>query len=139
LSGMTPTAAVNGWGPYEKDMSNGEAAAGDGRRLSLRGQQFLHGLGVHSQSSLTYPLGGAYSTFSTTVGVDDETAGRGSVVFQVWVDGALRYTSPLLTGAAAAVPVTVAVPGAQSLRLVVTDGGDGTAYDHADWAEASLS
>src|SRR4029078_12349823 len=37
LSDLTPVSATNGWGPYEKDMSNGEQAAGDGRTLTLNG------------------------------------------------------------------------------------------------------
>lgn len=70
--------------------------------------------------------------------MDDETAGRGSIVFQAYVDGVLAYTSAVLTGKSPAVPVTVNLRGASSLRLVVTDGGDGIAYDHADWAGALL-
>jgi alpha-galactosidase len=29
--------------------------------------------------------------------------------------------------------------GAQFLRLVITDGGDGMNFDHADWAAAQLA
>jgi len=50
----------------------------------------------------------------------------------------LRYTSQVLTGRSPTVPVSVPVAGAQTLRLVVTDAGDGNAYDHADWAGARL-
>jgi len=139
VSSLVPTSVSNGWGPYERDSSNGEAAAGDGRVQSLRGMRATRGLGVHASSSLTYSLDGKYRLFTSTVGVDDETSGRGSVVFRVYVDGILRYTSPVLTGVSAAVPVSVAVAGARVLRLVVSDAGDGNAYDHADWAGAALS
>lgn len=139
VSSLTPASAPNGWGPWERDTSNGEAAAGDGRVQSLRGTRFPRGLGVHAFSSLTYRLNSTYRLFASTVGVDDETGGRGSVVFRVYVDGLLRYTSPVLTGVSAAVPVSVAVTGARTLRLVVSDAGDGNAYDHADWAGATLN
>jgi hypothetical protein len=105
----------------------------------LRGRGFSTGLGVHSASSMSYALNGRYSSFRATVGVDDETVGRGSVVFQVHVDGTLRWTSPVVTGTSPAVPVVLSVSGAQSLRLTVADGDDGTAYDHADWADAFLT
>jgi hypothetical protein len=36
-------------------------------------------------------------------------------------------------------PVTANVTGAQVVRLVVIDGGDGIDSDHADWADARLS
>ena len=31
------------------------------------------------------------------------------------------------------------ISGANVLKLVVTDGGDGTGYDHADWANAHIA
>jgi hypothetical protein len=61
LSDLTPTAAVNAWGPYERDRSNGENGPADGRPLTIRGTVYPKGLGVHAASSLTYALGGAYS------------------------------------------------------------------------------
>ena len=138
LGTLTPSGVVNGWGPPEVDRSNGGAAAGDGHALALRGQVFDHGLGVHSPSAQTFALPGGYSRLTATVGVDDEVGGRGSVVFQAYLDGRLVYRSPVLTGRSAPLPVTVGVTGGRSLRLVVTGAGDGTAYDHADWADARL-
>ena len=35
-------------------------------------------------------------------------------------------------------PVDVDVSGVRILGLRVTDGGDGSGYDHADWAEAGI-
>ena len=81
---------------------------------------------------------GAYTTFSAVVGVDDEVGSNGSVAFEVWVDGVLKASTPVLTGASAGVPLTVAVGGAGSLRLVATSGGDGVSFDHADWADAKV-
>lgn len=138
LSTLAASAVTNGWGSREIDTSNGELATGDGHPITLRGQQFATGIGVHATSSQTFALGAKYTALRTTIGVDDETAGRGSVVFQAYVDGVLAYTSAVLTGKSPAVPVTVNLRGASSLRLVVTDGGDGIAYDHADWAGALL-
>lgn len=44
-----------------------------------------------------------------------------------------------VTNAMPAQPITADVTGAQVVRLVVTDGGDGIDSDHADWADAKLS
>ena len=129
---------VNGWGPVEKDRSNGESAAGDGRAITLNGQVFAKGLGAHAASDVRYSLGGSCSRFKASLGVDDEVGTQGSVVFQVYADATKVYDSGVMTGASATQSVDVSVAGASQLRLVVTDGGDGNGWDHADWADARI-
>ncbi len=129
----------NGWGPVEKDRSNGEDAAGDGAPLTLDGVQYAKGIGAHAPSEVKAHLGGNCSAFTAKIGVDDEVDDRGRVIFKVAVDGVVKYTSDLLTGPSPTVPVSVDVTGGQTLSLQVTDSGDGVTSDHADWAEAKLS
>jgi hypothetical protein len=138
LSDMNWTSATNGWGPAEKDMSNGEQAAGDGRTVTLNGATFQKGLGVHGESDVRYDLAGAYSTFSAKVGVDDEVGDRGSVVFEVWADGTMLYTSGVMNGASTTKDVRLDIRGKNQLRLVVTNASDGADFDHADWAGATV-
>jgi hypothetical protein len=138
LSDMNWTSMMNGYGPAERDQSNGEQAAGDGRLISLKGVRYAKGLGVHANSDLSYQLGGNYATFVSDIGIDDEIGGRGSVVFQVWADGEKLYDSGLLSGPKATQSISVGVSGKQVLRLVVTSTGDDINYDHADWAGARL-
>ncbi|MCU1692028.1 MAG: hypothetical protein JWM64_1119, partial [Frankiales bacterium] len=138
LSALNARQVVNGNGPVERNLSVGGSRSRDGRVISVGGKRFADGLGVHTSSALTYGLDGAVRTFTATIGVDDEVGARGSVVFEVYADGALRYRSPRLTGRSAARAVTVPLLGAHTLRLVVRDGGDGAAADHADWAAARL-
>ena len=97
------------------------------------------GLGVHATSTVVYGLGGGVASFLADVGVDDECESDGSVVFQVFVDGVKRFDSGTMTGAGATKPVAVNVAGAKQLVLKVTDGGNGNACDHADWANARLA
>jgi parallel beta-helix repeat protein len=132
-------SAASGWGPVERDRSNGEAPAGDGRTITVARVPYTRGLGVHAPSDLRYVLGGSCSAFTAIVGVDDELGALGSVTFQVWTDGVLRYDSGVRTGGSAAQGVFVDITGANQLSLVVTDGGDGPSYDHADWADAQVS
>jgi chitodextrinase len=139
LSNLTPTSAVNGWGPMENDRSNGELGGADGNTLTLNGATFAKGLGVHSLSDVRYTVSTTCSTFNATVGVDDEVGGAsGSVVFQVYVNDVLRYDSGVMTGSSASKVVSIALNGGTQLRLVVTDGGDGPSFDHADWADARV-
>ncbi|MEF2278508.1 NPCBM/NEW2 domain-containing protein [Deinococcus sp. YIM 134068] len=138
----TPTLARNSWGPFERNRSNGEQQPGDGRPLTLNGQTYAQGLGVHAGSELRFDLkgtnGARCNNFTADIGVDDEVGGRGSVIFQVWADGTQLYDSGVTTGAGATKRVNVGVVGRQELRLVVTDGGNGISYDHADWADPKL-
>ena len=131
--------AANGWGPVEKDTSVGERAAGDGRPLSIGGTGFARGLGTHAASAVSFYTGGRCSVFRAQVGVDDESGDRGSVGFEVWADGKWVARTATATGADAATAVSAEITGAQTVRLVVTDGGDGIDYDHADWADAKFS
>jgi hypothetical protein len=139
LSNLTWISANNGYGPVEKDMSNGESGAGDGRTIKIRGVSYAKGLGTHAASDVQYSLAGACTTFTATVGVDDEVAPNGSVVFQVLADGTKIYDSGTVTGSTAAKSVNVNVSGKSVLELKVTDSGNGNAYDHADWAQAQIT
>ncbi|GGU22761.1 beta-galactosidase [Streptomyces violascens] len=131
--------ATNGWGPVERNTSNGEDAAGDGRPMSIAGVPYAKGLGVHAAGDVRVFLGGACSRFTASVGVDDETGGGGSVAFSVLADGRAVAATGVLRGRGAAVPLAADVSGAQVVDLVVTDGGDGNGLDHGDWAGATLT
>jgi len=139
LSDWAWVSAANGYGPVERDRSNGGLAAGDGGSIRLNGVVAAKGLGVHATSTVVYGLGGGVASFLADVGVDDECESDGSVVFQVFVDGVKRFDSGTMTGAGATKPVAVNVAGAKQLVLKVTDGGNGNACDHADWANARLA
>ena len=129
---------ANGWGPVEKDRSNGEQAAGDGLPLTLAGVVYPKGLGTHAASDIRYTMSGC-TTFTAKVGLDDEVANNGSVVFQVFADGTKVYDSGVLTGASPTATVNANVTGKTALQLLVTNGGDNIDYDHADWADAKLT
>jgi hypothetical protein len=140
LSGLSWISASNGWGQVERDKSNGEQAAGDSVPMSINGMKFAKGLGVHAASDVRFNLFGQYSTFVTWMGIDDEVGNNhGSAIFQVWLDGMKVFQSPEFLGKSNATKLALSVAGKNELRLVVTTGGDGNGYDHADWAGAQLS
>ncbi|MDQ1654463.1 MAG: alpha-glucosidase, partial [Cryptosporangiaceae bacterium] len=139
VSDLSAQTAANGWGPAEKDLSNGGDQPGDGKALSIGGTAFAKGLGVHAPSTLTYYLGGNCSQFTASVGIDDEVLAPGTVDFQVLGDGKVLADSGTVTKGAAAKAITGALAGVQTLTLKVTDAGDGNAHDHADWGGARLT
>lgn len=132
-------SADNGWGPVERDQSNGETAANDGRTLTLNGVTYSKGIGVHAPSRLECYLAGRVSRFQSDIGVDDEVGTNGSVIFRVWDGSTLLYDSGLMTGSSATKSIDLDVTGKTRITLEVTDGGDNKNYDHADWAGARLA
>lgn len=139
LSEFDPVVKDNGWGRYERDRSNGESRSRDGETIEINGVKYGRGLGVHAKSDLRYQLFRKFKSFNADLGVDDEVGQGGSVIFEVWLDGARKYVSPLMKGTDAALPISLDVTNVNELKLIVLDGGDGITRDHADWAGARVS
>ncbi|MGW1806120.1 NPCBM/NEW2 domain-containing protein [Streptomyces sp. NPDC002078] len=139
LSDLPWLSATSGWGPVERDTSNGESAAGDGHPITIGGTVYAKGLGVHALSDVSFYTGKACGKVTADVGVDDEKGTQGTVTFEIWADGTKVASTGVLTNAMPAQPLTADVTGAQVVRLVVTDAGDGIDSDHADWADARVS
>lgn len=138
LSDMNWLESTNGWGPVEKDMSNGESGSGDGNTITIDGTTYEKGLGVHAESTIYYYTGGKFSKFVADVGLDDEVGSNGSVTFQVWADDNKVYDSGVIKGSSPVEHVDADITGAKIIKLVVTNGGDDINYDHADWADAGI-
>ncbi|CAM5662010.1 hypothetical protein SNARM312S_01629 [Streptomyces narbonensis] len=131
--------STNGWGPPERDRSNGESGAADGRTLTLAGKTYEKGIGGHADSDIEVYLGGRCTAFTADVGIDDEINGYGDVAFSVEADGKVLWTSPRLTGASATLPVDVDVTGTRHVRLRITDTNGSKSGDHGDWAAARFT
>src|SRR5688500_18247691 len=86
VSDLPWVSATNGFGPVERNLSNGEDGAGDGGPITLNGVAYAKGLGTHAQSDVRLDLGGNYSRFLVDMGVDDEVGDFGSVGFRIFVD-----------------------------------------------------
>jgi len=138
---MAWLASSNGWGPAERNMSNGEQAAGDGRTLTINGNTYARGIGVHADSAVHIYLGRSCPLFTAFVGTDDEvTSADASQRFQVYGDGKLLAYSVIKRAADGPSRMTVATGGYSTLELRVTDArNNGINYDHADWGAATLT
>lgn len=139
VSDLPFVSETNGWGPVERDMSNGENGSGDGSPLTIDGVTFAKGLGTHADSSVKVYLGGQCTTFTATVGLDDskDEKGEGDVIFRVKGDGELLHDTGSITWADPGTPIEVDVAGVDELELVADMNG--VDYrDHADWADAKL-
>jgi hypothetical protein len=111
----------------------------DRRDLCLGGSTYDKGLGMHSETRLTYDLGGRYQRFEALVGLDPRTGQRGSVRLRVLVDGQDRIPGSLeLTGQTLPTPLRIDVSKARVLTLMVEFGNGGPVQDHVNWADARL-
>lgn len=110
----------------------------DKKPLTLKGAVYPHGIGTHAPSDACILLDGGAKRFISMVGVDDETAGKGSVVFEVWVDDKKVAETPVLRGGGEPKLLSVDLTGARKMELLVQGGGDNTHSDHADWAGGIL-
>lgn len=90
--------STNGYGPAERDRSNGESGAADGHPLTLAGKTYEKGIGTHADSDIEVYLGGRCTAFTADAGIDDEINGYGEVAFSVEADGKVLWTSPKVTG-----------------------------------------
>ncbi|GGD50490.1 hypothetical protein GCM10011514_13410 [Emticicia aquatilis] len=141
LSDNQACSSSNGWGPVEMDKSNGENGAGDGTTIKIRGVSYSKGLGIHANSTIIYNLNNNFGRFISTIGIDDEVANAtngATVVFKVYKDNILSYTSAMLNKSSSAVKLNIDITGVNELKLEVSDAGDNNFADHADWANARL-
>jgi hypothetical protein len=108
-----------------------------GRPLKLGGKAYEKGIGTHAPCRLTYALSGDHDVFAATVGIDDQTFGRGDCVMQVLLDGKVAWEARIKGGDA---PRRVRVPlgEAKQITLAVEIGEDLDLSDHANWADARL-
>ena len=106
----------------------------------MAGTTYAKGIGTHAASTIVYNLAGAYTSFISTVGIDDEEIGKGTgeVEFQVYGDGTLLFDSGVLSNGQSA-NINVSVAGVKTLTLVASNGiPNDIDYDHADWAGARV-
>ena len=131
LSSLDLSKMRQGWGKPMIDSSV------TGKPLSISGIVCSKGVGTHASSSLWIDLDGRTDKFLASAGVDDDAANQpGSVIFKILADGNKLWESSVLKPGQPAVPVEVNLTNLRKIILMVTDAGDGIAYDHADWANA---
>ncbi len=106
--------------------------------LTLGGTVFERGVGSHAASELIIDLKGAAKAFIAIVGVDDNTQGKGSVIFSILVDGKIVARTAVMKGGDKPIRLGVPLAGAKTMILTVEDAGDNIMFDHADWADACI-
>lgn len=132
LSDLNWVSATNGFGPVEKDQSNGIGEANDGLTITLNGVTYAKGLGTHAQSVIIYSLNGNYTRLQSDIGIDDEIA-CGYLRFNVYKDNVLAFQSTPMIASSPTQSIDIDITGTNMLKLEVDMLGDETC-DHGDWA-----
>jgi alpha-galactosidase len=122
----------SGWGKPLVDKSVTD------KTISIGGRTFDRGVGTHAESTIYVELDGQVERFKACVGIDEAAGRRGSARFMVYGDGKRLFDSGVMKGGQEAKAVDVPLAGVKHLRLMVTPAGDGTDFDHADWAQAEF-
>lgn len=112
-----------------------------GNLLFMNGyKSYEKGLGVMPNTEITYDISGlGYKSFITDVGIDDEAGDQGSVIFEISVDDVIVFNSGLMQGSSKTRSMALNIENASTLKIKVTDGGNGNYKDFADFGEARLS
>ncbi|MGE5834238.1 MAG: NPCBM/NEW2 domain-containing protein, partial [Acidobacteriota bacterium] len=107
---------------------------------SLGGVIYPNAVPLVSDRDMAIDLKGQALRFASMVGIDDSVgAGRGSVIFGVWVDGKKVGDSGVMKGGDVPKLMSADLKGARRLVLAVIDGNDGTAGDSANWGGALIT
>jgi len=131
LDELDVSRAMAGWGTTQRNKSV------EGNPIRIGQKEYRRGIGTHAPGYFWIRLDGWTMEFRAFVGVDNEVGSApGSVEFKIIGDGKVLWQSGLVKSGQAAQEVKVRVRGVKDLVLMVTDGGDGRNWDHADWAEA---
>ncbi len=118
--------------PCKLDKSQG------GNPMTMNGESYRKGIGVHSGSKITYYLGEKYDKFYCDIGIDDEVGDRGNVAFVVLGDGEELYRSKKVTGADQITRLVIKIMTVRRLVLLVEFGDEFHIGDHANWGSARV-
>lgn len=108
------------------------------RPLRVGDRTFERGIGMHSQSELTFETTEPFSKLAATIGIDEAAGAGGNVQFQILGDGKLLYESGPVTGDDQPLDILVQLAGTRRITLRVTYGENLDAGDQADWADIRL-
>ncbi|MDR2648506.1 MAG: NPCBM/NEW2 domain-containing protein, partial [Clostridiales bacterium] len=114
----------------------------DGNPITIGGNVYQKGLGSHADSTITVPLGGKYTCFTSIIGIDDEILSgphptEGSAAFKVLLNNVEVYNSGEMTPGMVK-SIKADVSGKQTMQLI-TDKNGYFMNDHTDWANAVLT
>lgn len=133
LASLDPTRvrenAIAYVGPWQRNRSV------RGKPLTIRGKRFDSGFGVHATSRLTFNTHEKFPIFAATIGIDDETNGRGDCEFVIYGDDDQELLRKRVRGNDEPLAIRVNIAGHDTITLAVERGEDLDFSDHGDWCD----
>ena len=108
------------------------------RPMRIGEQSFERGIGMHSQSALTFDLPDEFSRLAVVIGIDAGAAPLGNAIFRVTADGREVFNSGPVTGRDKPRNINVPINGARRIQLIVDFGEDLDIGDQADWGNVRV-
>lgn len=109
----------------------------DGSPIILGGQRYRHGVTIHSEASLVWPIDGAFIRFQSAVGIADALGFEGDCIVRIRIDDAEVWQARIRGGDAVR-RVDIACDGGKRLQVVVEMGERYDIGDHVVFADARL-
>jgi len=142
IDAMDLSGSYNGGG-----MRTGVRQSVCGTPLSVAGKIYERGLGMRAEGAVGFRLDGRATAFDALVGVDDCAKGmkhgyrQVRVIFKVWTDGVIVWTSPTLGEKSLPVAVHVDLAGVRELYLETSSAAPWVAFDACagDWLDARIT
>ncbi len=130
LSHVQPRAESVGWiRPTYDGVPDAECL------LSIDGDYFAQGIYAHAPAKHEYPLAGKWIQLKGRCGV--QSGHSGNVNFEIFGDSKSLWRKQDVSDGESA-EFAIDLTGVDILKLLVTDGGDGTAGDWGVWIEPTL-
>jgi hypothetical protein len=108
-----------------------------GDPIRVGSKTYAHGIGVHSQSKITWPLDGSYKTFRTQYSMDGKLP-RADVDVRILLDGKVVHEAKNFRAGTLAPVFQVDLGSAKSITLEVGFGGGYDVQDRFLWIEPAL-
>ena len=109
-----------------------------GRQLSLGGNYYDKGLGMHAAGAVTYALKGNERFIEATVGLERGPGPPGRAKISVLLDGVPALAATELSAGQPPLPVRIDLHAAHELTLKVDFGERGDVRARVNWANARL-
>ena len=134
LSDLDPTkvkqkATITYPWPWQRDRSVFS------KPLTMKKRVYERGIGMHATCNLSFTNNRKFAVFAATIGIDDETKGRGDCVFRVLGDGRELF-SRRMKGGDNPVELQLKIHDINVVTLVADHGEGFDLADHANWCDA---
>ncbi len=109
----------------------------DSSPIVLDGNQYPHGLALHTRTEMTYRLTEPFERFQALAGIDDRLRPGGNVALKILGDDRVLYDATI-AGTHPALPIDIDLKGVRTLTIEADFGADLDVSDHLILAEARL-